>query len=300
MTQSFTLALAQMNPVVGDLAGNASRIRQLAAKAADLGADLVLYPEMALVGYPAQDLVIAPGFREAAMQAAEEIARATKDLPCDLLFGALWYENGHTYNVSLLASGGTLRVIRTKYDLPNYGVFDEKRVFAVGQVAGPLTIRGVRVGVPICEDIWHPDVCRHLADFGAGMFLCINGSPYEIEKDVLRIEGVAKRRAADTGLPLAYLNRIGGQDELVFDGGSFAMDAQGRLTHQWPSFVEVFDFIDIFICGRLATGLSHAPIPSRGYVRSLSRHRAPGRPGRWRRCSPRGKSPPASACQGRG
>ncbi len=237
MTQSFTLALAQMNPVVGDLAGNASRIRQLAAKAADLGADLVLYPEMALVGYPAQDLVIAPAFREAAMQAAEEIARATKDLPCDLLFGALWYENGHTYNVSLLASGGTLRVIRTKYDLPNYGVFDEKRVFETGAAPCVFEWRGITLGVLICEEVWDVALAKTLASQGAEILLVQNASPYHIGKAGQRKQ-VVDAAVRETGLPLVYLNLVGGQDELVFDGRSYAVGADGSDVARLPGFVE--------------------------------------------------------------
>jgi NAD+ synthase len=237
MTQSFTLALAQMNPVVGDLAGNASRIRQLAAKAADLGADLVLYPEMALVGYPAQDLVIAPAFREAAMQAAEEIAEATKDLPCDLLFGALWYENGHTYNVSLLASGGTLRVIRTKYDLPNYGVFDEKRVFEPGAAPCVFEWRGITLGVLICEEVWDVALAKTLASQGAEILLVQNASPYHIGKAGQRKQ-VVDAAVRETGLPLVYLNLVGGQDELVFDGRSYAVGADGSDVARLPGFVE--------------------------------------------------------------
>src|SRR5690606_34652842 len=127
---------------------------------------------------------------------------------------------------------------RFKHELPNYGTFDEKRLFSPGPLPEPVLFRGAMLGLPVCEDIWHPDVCRHLADMGAGLLICVNGSPYEIEKDVLRIEGVAKRRAADTGLPLAYLNRVGGQDELVFDGASFVVNGDGKLAVQMPDWDE--------------------------------------------------------------
>lgn len=237
MTHSFTLALAQMNPTVGDLAGNAARIRKLAAQAADLGADLVLYPEMALIGYPAQDLVLVPAFREAAMAAAQEVAAATKDLPCDLLFGGLWFERGHTYNVSMLASRGTLSIARTKYDLPNYGVFDEKRVFDAGDAPRVITWRGITLGILICEEVWDVSLSQMLADQGAEILLVQNASPYHIGKAGQR-KKVVDAAVKETGLPLVYVNLVGGQDELVFDGRSYAVGADGNDVARLPGFTE--------------------------------------------------------------
>lgn len=237
MTTSFTLALAQMNTTVGDLAGNAARIEQWARDAARDGADLVLYPEMCLTGYPPEDLILIPAFRQAAMAAAQQIADATKDLPCDLMFGSVWEREGHIYNASLLASGGMLSVVREKHDLPNYGVFDEKRVFDVGAAPSVVNWRGIALGVLICEEVWDVNAARALASQGAEILLVQNASPYHIGKAGQR-KKVVDAAVAGTGLPVIYLNLIGGQDELVFDGRSYAVGVEGRDVARLPAFQE--------------------------------------------------------------
>jgi NAD+ synthase len=230
MTDTLSITLAQVNQTVGDIAGNAAEILAVRARAGKV--DLVAFPEMQLIGYPAEDLILKPSLIERAQAELDRLAQATNDGGPALLVGSVFVRDGALHNGVALLDGGRVTATRFKHELPNYGTFDEKRLFTPGPLPEPVLFRGAMLGLPICEDIWHPDVCRHLADFGAGLFLCVNGSPYEIEKDVLRIEGVAKRRAADTGLPLAYLNRVGGQDELVFDGASFVVNGDGKLAAQ--------------------------------------------------------------------
>ena len=237
MTNFFTLALAQMNPTVGDLAGNAARMLQLASQAADAGADLVLYPEMALVGYPPEDLVLVPAFRQAAREAALKLAEQAATLPCDLIFGSVWEDAGRIYNASLLASGGKLKLLRAKHDLPNYGVFDEKRVFAAGEPPEVIVWRGIKLGVLICEEVWDVAAARDVAKQGAELLLVQNASPYHIGKAGQRKQ-VVMDAATATGLPLVYLNLVGGQDELVFDGRSYAVNARGEDVARLAAFRE--------------------------------------------------------------
>lgn len=236
MTDTLSITLAQLNQSVGDIGGNAAQMLTVRAEAGKV--DLVAFPEMHLIGYPAEDLVLKPSLIQRAQAELERLAEATNDGGPGMLVGSVFVRDGALHNGVAMLDGGRITAVRFKHELPNYGTFDEKRLFAPGPLPEPVLFRGTMLGLPICEDIWHPDVCRHLAEFGAGMFVCINGSPYEIEKDVLRMEGVAKRRAADTGLPLAYLNRVGGQDELVFDGSSFVVNGDGRLALQMADWTE--------------------------------------------------------------
>jgi NAD+ synthase len=233
----LTLALAQINPTVGDLAGNAMMIVRAAQEAAQAGADLVLYPEMALTGYPPEDLVLVPAFRQAAWDAARQIARETETLPCDLIFGNLWEEGEAIYNASVLASGGRLSLLRAKHALPNYGVFDEKRVFAPGPVPSIVEWRGIKLGLLICEEVWQPGAAKALADAGAELLLVQNASPYHIGKAGQR-KAVVDAAVQATGLPLVYLNLVGGQDELVFDGRSYVVDAADHDVVRLPAFRE--------------------------------------------------------------
>ncbi len=236
-TQQFSLALAQMNPTVGDLAGNAAKIVQLAKDAAAQGADLVLYPEMAITGYPPEDLVLVGGFRSAAMETAKQIAKDTAQLSCDLLIGGLWYEKEHTYNALLLASKGKLSLVRVKYDLPNYGVFDEKRVFDTAAPPQVVEWRGIKLGLLICEEVWDADLAKLLAGQGAEILLVPNASPYHLGKAAMRKQ-VVSEAVKVTGLPLVYVNLVGGQDELVFDGRSYAVGADGKDIAWLPGFTE--------------------------------------------------------------
>jgi len=237
MTDTFTLALSQFNPTVGDLAGNAARMGTIARDAAAQGADLVLFPEMCLTGYPPEDLILIPAFREKAMEVARELAATTKDLGCDIMFGSVWVEGGLIYNASLLAAGGKISVIRTKHDLPNYGVFDEKRVFAEGAAPKIFEWRGVKLGVLICEEVWDVESAKLLAAQGAEILLVQNASPYHIGKANQR-KKVVDAAVAATGLPVVYLNLVGGQDELVFDGRSYVRGTAGRDVARLAAFKE--------------------------------------------------------------
>jgi NAD+ synthase len=236
MPDTLRITLAQMNQSVGDLAGNAAAM--LAARERAKRSDLIVFPELQLIGYPPEDLILKPALIERAQAELDRLAQATtKDGPA-MLVGSVFVRDGALHNGVALLDQGKVAATRFKHELPNYGTFDEMRLFQPGPLPEPIILRGAMIGVPVCEDIWQPDVCRHLADFGAEIFICINGSPYEIDKDALRIDGVAKRRAVDTGLPLAYVNRVGGQDELVFDGASFVVNGDGGLAVQMRDWEE--------------------------------------------------------------
>ncbi|WP_374443299.1 NAD+ synthase [Stella sp.] len=237
MSDRLAIALAQINPTVGDVAGNLRRVRQARAEAAAAGADLVVCPELVLAGYPPEDLVLNPAFQDRVRAAAEALAAETADGGPALLVGAPWRVDGRLYNAALLLDAGRVAAVRRKHDLPNHGVFDEKRVFAAGAVPGPIMFRGVRLGVMVCEDMWTPDVAETLQESGAEILIVPNGSPYESDKADERL-GLAVARVRETGLPLVYVNQVGGQDELVFDGASFALDADCTLRAQLPAFAE--------------------------------------------------------------
>ncbi|MCP5403328.1 MAG: NAD+ synthase [Novosphingobium sp.] len=236
MADTLKITLAQLNQSVGDLAGNAAAM--LAARDRAKGSDLIVFPELSLIGYPPEDLVLKPSLIERAAAELDRLAAATASAGPAMLVGSVFVRDGALHNGVALLEGGKIVATRFKHELPNYGTFDEMRLFQPGPLPEPIIVKQTMIGVPICEDIWQPDVCRHLAEFGAEIFICINGSPYEIDKDTLRIDGVAKRRAVDTGLPLAYLNRVGGQDELVFDGASFVVNGDGSLAVQMEDWVE--------------------------------------------------------------
>ncbi len=238
MVDTLSITLAQLNQSVGHIAGNAAAMLAARERSRAAGADLIVFPEMQLIGYPPEDLVLKPALIERAAAQLETMAQATADGGPAMLVGSVFVVDGNLHNGVALLDQGKVAAIRLKHELPNYGTFDEMRLFQSGPLPEPVVFRGVMIGLPICEDSWHPNVCRHLADFGAELLLCINGSPYEIDKDTLRIDGVAKRRAVDTGLPLAYVNRVGGQDELVFDGASFVVNGDGSLAVQMKDWEE--------------------------------------------------------------
>ena len=239
----FAITLAQLNPTVGDVTGNAAKARAARVQAHAEGADLVVFPELFIAGYPPEDLVLKPAFQSACRAAIEELARETADGGPAVLIGSPWVEDGKLYNACALLDGGRIAAIRYKANLPNYGVFDEKRLFARGPAAGPVTIRGIRVGVPICEDIWleesqeYENVVECLAETGAEILVVPNGSPYARGKNDVRLS-ISVARVTESGLPLIYLNQIGGQDELVFDGASFALNADLSVAAQLPAFDE--------------------------------------------------------------
>jgi NAD+ synthase len=235
MADRLTITLAQLNPTVGDVVGNAERLRR--ARKDAVGADLVVASELVIAGYPPEDLVLRPSFQQTVLREAEALARDTADGGPALLIGAPWVGDGKVYNAALLLDGGKIAAVRYKHDLPNYGVFDEKRVFAAGPLPGPVNFRGVRLGVMVCEDMWTEDVSECLGESGAEILVVINGSPFETDKLDHRLH-LAVERVTEAGLPLIYVNQVGGQDELVFDGSSFALDADASLRAQAPSWAE--------------------------------------------------------------
>ena len=231
MTDQLHIALAQLNPRVGDLAGNADMLRAARAEAAQAGADLVLTSELVLVGYPPEDLVLRSAFQDAVAETVRALAAETADGGPAVLLGAPWLDDnsGNLYNAVILLAEGEIAAVRYKADLPNYGVFDEMRVFTPGPMPEAITFKGVKLGVPICEDIWTPGVAAHLAAAGAEILLVPNGSPFETGKANVRSD-LARDRVTETGLPLAYVNQVGGQDELVFDGASFVLNADQSVA----------------------------------------------------------------------
>jgi NAD+ synthase len=235
MTDSLAIALAQINPVVGDIDGNVELVRAARREAADVGADMVVYGELAASGYPPEDLVLKPAFQELVEARLKALAAETGDGGPALLLGAPWRQDGKLYNAALLLEGGEITAVRRKHELPNYGVFDEKRVFASGPLRGPISFRGVRVGVMVCEDMWIPDVAECLEESGAEILVVLNGSPFETDKLDERLNH-AVARVTECGLPLIYVNLVGGQDELVFDGASFVLGADCALRAEAASW----------------------------------------------------------------
>jgi NAD+ synthase len=229
MTDKLTIAFAQMNQRVGDLEGNARAMLDMRGRAQ--GADLLMCPELQLTGYPPEDLVLKPEFVRRTHECTDELVAATVEPGPAMLIGTLIAEGSAVYNAFILAQGGKVIGRTLKHELPNYGTFDEKRVFTPGPLPEPIEFMGVKLGVPICEDIWLESVCAHLAEAGAEILLVPNGSPYELDKDDIRYK-LARSRALQTSLPLAYLNRVGGQDELVFDGSSFIVHPDGERVVQ--------------------------------------------------------------------
>ncbi len=236
MTNRLNIAMAQLNQRVGDLAGNAGKMLEWRAKATD--ADLIVFPEQQLIGYPAEDLVLKPAFAARAAVELAKLAQATADGGPAMLVGSIFLDDGALYNGIALLDGGQIAAVRYKHELPNYGTFDEKRIFASGPMPEPMLFKGVRIGVPICEDGWLAPVSLHLKERGAELLISTNGSPYEIDKDDRRLEEVFAARVRETGLPLMFLNRVGGQDELVFDGSSFVLNADGAAAHRLPDWEE--------------------------------------------------------------
>lgn len=236
MNAQLTITMAQLTQSVGDLRGNADAM--IAVYNAHQGSDLVVFPELQLIGYPPEDLVLKPALWERAEQEMQRLADATQDRPAAMLVGSIFRQAGKLYNGIALLEGGQIKDIRFKVELPNYGTFDEKRLFASGPLPDPIEFRGCKIGLPICEDVWFPSVCQHLKESGTQLFIAVNGSPYEIEKDDKRLGQVATRRVRETGIPLLFLNRIGGQDEVVFDGASFVLNGDASVMHQLPDWDE--------------------------------------------------------------
>lgn len=230
------IAIAQLDPTVGDIAGNLERARQARAEAARAQADLVLFTELFIAGYPPEDLVLKPAFVADCMAAVEALGADTADGGPGVVIGSPFRDASGLYNSAALLDEGAIRAWRHKVDLPNYSEFDEKRVFRPGPMPGPVNFRGVRLGIPVCEDVWgEHGVCETLAESGAEILLVPNGSPYYRDKMDVRYQ-IVVRQVIESGLPIVYANQLGGQDELVFDGGSFIINADHSLAVQMDQF----------------------------------------------------------------
>lgn len=236
MTDQFRITIAQLNPTVGDLQGNAAKARQAWVQGADQGSDFVTLPEMFITGYNTQDLVMKPAFQNAAMDAIRALAQDCADGPA-LGIGGPWVEDGALYNAYFILNDGEIQSIVKKHHLPNQAVFDEVRIFEPGLVSGPYVINGVRIGSPICEDAWYQDVVETHVETGAEFLFIPNGSPYYRGKLDVRLNLMVSR-VVESGLPLIYLNLVGGQDDQVFDGCSFALNPGGELAAMLPMFEE--------------------------------------------------------------
>jgi NAD+ synthase len=237
MAETLKIALAQLNPHEGALTANAALIRNARAEAAKLGADLVVTPEFSIAGYPPEDLVRKPAFIAACEAEIAALAAETADGGPGLVVGGPWREGEKVFNALFLLEAGQIAARRAKHELPNYGVFDDKRVFDAGPAPGPIPFRGFRLGLMICEDWWFPAVSETLSETGAEILIAINGSPFEAEKHQARLD-LAVSRCVETGLGFVFVNQVGGQDELVFEGASFVMNADRSLAHVMPMFSE--------------------------------------------------------------
>ncbi|GLQ55150.1 NAD+ synthase [Devosia nitrariae] len=235
MTDRLRIAMAQLNPKVGALRANLELARGALDDAVAARTDLLMLSELFLTGYFPEDLLFKPQFITDAIAAAHDLAAATRDTGVTLVLPTVWYEHGALRNAVVVAENGEIVATRLKRELPNDDVFYERRYFIPGPLPEPVTVKGVPIGIPICEDIWHPWVCAHLVRKGAEILLCPNGSPYWRNKQHIR-KDLVRARLAEDGVPMLYLNQVGGQDELVFDGASFAMEPDGRLVAQGKSF----------------------------------------------------------------
>ena len=237
MTDQLRIVFAQLNPTVGAISANVEKAKAAHDNAAAENADLIVFTELFISGYPPEDLVLKPAFVEDCREALEALASETSGNRPAMLMTLPWADGGKLYNAVALLNDGKVETLRYKFDLPNYGVFDEQRVFDAGPMPGPINFKGVRIGVPICEDIWTEDVCECLAETGSEILIVPNGSPFESDKQDVRLN-LSVARVTETGLPLVYLNQIGGQDELVFDGASFCLNADRSLAFQMSGFRE--------------------------------------------------------------
>lgn len=243
-SSSVSLALAQLNPHLGDVSANCQKLLQMRERAAAKGADIILTPEMFLAGYPADDLVLRADFMDRIEAAISRLAKATADGGPAIIVGAPCRDKDVLYNSAFILDGGKIVARRDKVNLPNYGVFDDKRHFTPGQLQGPVLLRGMRLGIAVCEDIWFPDLCEMLGETGAEIILSLNASPFENAKTDMRMMH-AVSRMTETGLPFVYVNMVGGQDELVFDGSSFALNLGGKIASQMPSFSEGLSLLEV-------------------------------------------------------
>lgn len=244
MSDRFRITLAQLNPTVGDLAGNAAKARAAWEEGKAAGADLVALPEMFITGYQTQDLIVKPAFVAAAVAEIEALATACADGPALSIGGPHVGEDLKLHNSYFVLQNGKIATVVHKYFLPNFNVFDEVRLFSRDMMQGPVSINDVRIGMPICEDAWYPDVVEALEESGAEFILVPNGSPYFRDKYETRLNHMISR-LVESRLPLIYLNMVGGQDDQVFDGGSFVLTPPSEMVVQLPVLEEVVSHIDL-------------------------------------------------------
>jgi NAD+ synthase len=232
MIEGLKIGIAQVNPIVGNLKNNLLLMRKVRDDLKDF--DLIVFPELIVCGYPPEDLVLKPSFVQQCRQVVEAFAAESQNGPA-MIVTTPWEDNGKIYNAAMLVQNGTISVASYKNALPNYGVFDELRTFAAGPLPAPITVKGHKLGIVICEDMWFPEVSAHLKSQGAEALIVSNGSPYDADKISTRLRH-ARARVQETGLPLLYLNQLGGQDDLVFDGGSFGLNKDGVMNFVAPFF----------------------------------------------------------------
>ncbi|MFZ9151999.1 MAG: nitrilase-related carbon-nitrogen hydrolase, partial [Burkholderiales bacterium] len=230
------IAIAQLNVTVGDLDGNAAKISDAARLAKAAGASLLLTTELALSGYPPEDLLLRDDFFQACDRVFHRMIAEVTGIT--LVLGHPHQTGGKRYNAASVIRDGKIIATYLKRTLPNYTVFDEERYFDSGDAPCVFEHEGLRVGINICADVWEEPAARAARDAGAQLLLVLNASPYHVNKQLTRYE-VVRERIGKTGMPVVYANQVGGQDELVFDGASFAVDGRGELTHQFPAFKEV-------------------------------------------------------------
>ncbi|MGH8186086.1 MAG: NAD+ synthase, partial [Steroidobacteraceae bacterium] len=265
MPPTLRIALAQRDLFVGDVTGNTQRVIDTAAEARDrLKADLVMFPELALCGYPPEDLLFHKGMRRQVAAALERARTQTSGIA--VMFGYPEYTEDGIHNAAALLRDGALLANYRKQELPNYLVFDEKRYFKPGRDTCIVELKGIRVALLICEDVWEPNPARAAKQAGAQLMVVINGSPYSLRYQTRR-EAIVRERVEETGLPVVYVNMVGGQDELIFDGGSFVMNAQGEVVQRAQPFQEELYAVDI----DLADGRA---VPRPGHIEPLSSEEA--------------------------
>jgi NAD+ synthase (glutamine-hydrolysing) len=252
MTKNLIIAVAQINPQVGDLAGNFRKLSDYAGKARKAHrADLIIFPELALTGYPPEDLLFREGFVEKAGDYLQQLASAHPDIA--ILTGLPRRHDGHLYNSVAWLVNGRVLSFYDKHALPNYGVFDEKRYFTGGFMPMVIDFHGAKIGVTICEDLWESAPIQRAKTAGAECIININASPFHIDKLAER-RATIKQRCAENGLPILYLNMVGGQDELVFDGFSMASDRDGNIIYQSPGFIDHLGLLEYSAAGFKPTG----------------------------------------------
>lgn len=260
MKNAVRMALAQINPTVGDLENNLARMKRYANTALnEHGADLIVFPELSITGYPPEDLLFRQGFIEQARDCLARLASGNPDIV--ILAGVPRAEQGRLYNAAAWLAGGRMQYVYDKQILPNYGVFDEKRYFTAGQAPAVVDLNGLRLGITICEDVWEPGPVRAAAAAGARLIVNLNASPFHVRK-VAERQAVLKARCEESGLPVLYVNQVGGQDELVFDGHSMAVGAAGNVVYRSPGFTESLDVVEF----DAATGFT---VPAPGAISTM-------------------------------